>query len=61
MTTHKLKIDFLWQQHQPYYKDSQFGKFIMPWTRLHGIGVKMLFRYHGFSDLVDFYPLKYGI
>ncbi|MCC7430559.1 glycoside hydrolase [bacterium] len=37
MTTHKLKIAFLWHQHQPYYKDTQLGKFIMPWTRLHGI------------------------
>lgn len=30
-----LKIVFLWHQHQPYYKLED--KFILPWTRFHGV------------------------
>ena len=30
-----LKIVFLWHQHQPYYKMND--KFVLPWTRLHGV------------------------
>lgn len=33
----KLKIAFLWHQHQPHYKNVETGKFLMPWTRLHGV------------------------
>ncbi|KAA3601474.1 MAG: glycoside hydrolase [Calditrichaeota bacterium] len=33
----KLKIAFLWHQHQPHYKNVETGKFMMPWTRLHGV------------------------
>ncbi len=31
-----LRIIFLWHQHQPYYKDFETGRFVMPWVRLHG-------------------------
>lgn len=33
----KLKIAFLWHQHQPHYKNAETGNFLMPWTRLHGV------------------------
>lgn len=33
----KLKIGFLWHQHQPYYKDLLTGEYVLPWVRLHGI------------------------
>jgi alpha-amylase/alpha-mannosidase (GH57 family) len=32
-----LKVAFLWHQHQPYYKDFESGRFILPWVRLHGV------------------------
>jgi len=31
-----LRIVFLWHQHQPYYKDFESGKYVLPWVRLHG-------------------------
>lgn len=33
----KVKVAFLWHQHQPYYKDLMTGRYILPWVRLHGI------------------------
>ncbi len=35
MTDRPLSILFLWHMHQPFYKDSQSGTYIMPWVRLH--------------------------
>lgn len=35
MTENPLYIAFVWNQHQPYYKDKLNNEFIMPWTRLH--------------------------
>lgn len=32
----KLKVAFLWHQHQPYYKNI-VGYFQMPWVRFHGV------------------------
>jgi len=33
----KLDIAFLWHMHQPFYKDTLSGQYMMPWVRLHGI------------------------
>jgi alpha-amylase/alpha-mannosidase (GH57 family) len=33
----KLGVAFLWHMHQPYYKDTVAGKYMMPWVRLHGV------------------------
>ncbi len=32
-----LKVAFLWHMHQPYYKNIETGKFIMPWVRMHAV------------------------
>lgn len=32
-----LYITFLWHMHQPYYKNIETNKFILPWVRLHGV------------------------
>ena len=37
MTENPLYIAFVWNQHQPYYKDTQKNEFIMPWVRLHAV------------------------
>ncbi|MBU1319009.1 MAG: glycoside hydrolase [candidate division Zixibacteria bacterium] len=31
-----LKVVFLWHQHQPYYKDFETDRYVLPWVRLHG-------------------------
>ena len=31
-----LDIAFVWNQHQPFYRDTASGDLIMPWARLHG-------------------------
>ncbi len=33
----KLRVAILWHMHQPYYFNPQNDKFMMPWTRLHGL------------------------
>lgn len=30
-----LNVAFVWNQHQPFYQDTQTRAYIMPWTRLH--------------------------
>ena len=30
-----LYIAFVWNQHQPYYQDTEKREYIMPWVRLH--------------------------
>src|SRR3989338_684036 len=32
-----LGVAFLWHMHQPFYKDTLTGKYLMPWVRLHGV------------------------
>ena len=32
-----LYVTFLWHMHQPYYKNTETNKFILPWVRLHGV------------------------
>jgi len=36
-TKKKLGIAFLWHMHQPFYKDTVTGSYLLPWVRLHGI------------------------
>lgn len=31
-----LYVAFIWNQHQPSYKDAVTGAYVMPWVRLHG-------------------------
>ena len=31
-----IYISFLWHMHQPYYKNSFTGEYLLPWTLLHG-------------------------
>jgi alpha-amylase/alpha-mannosidase (GH57 family) len=33
----KLGVALLWHMHQPFYKDTLTGKYLLPWVRLHGI------------------------
>ena len=33
--THPLYVAVVWHMHQPYYKDSRSGEYILPWVRLH--------------------------
>ncbi|HPM43639.1 MAG TPA: glycoside hydrolase, partial [Candidatus Omnitrophota bacterium] len=33
----KLSVAFLWHMHQPFYKDTVTGEYLMPWVRLHGV------------------------
>lgn len=37
MNTNLPDIAFLWHMHQPFYKDSLAGKYLMPWARLHAV------------------------
>ncbi|MBN1384293.1 MAG: alpha-amylase/alpha-mannosidase [Elusimicrobia bacterium] len=30
-----LYIAFVWHQHQPYYKNPETGKYLLPWVRMH--------------------------
>lgn len=32
-----IYLSFLWHMHQPYYKNIETDKFILPWVRLHGV------------------------
>ncbi|PKM83678.1 MAG: glycoside hydrolase [Firmicutes bacterium HGW-Firmicutes-13] len=36
MSVKPLNIAFVWNQHQPFYKDTVKNEYIMPWVRLHG-------------------------
>jgi len=36
-STKKLSVAFLWHMHQPSYKDTVTGKYLMPWTRFHAV------------------------
>ena len=46
-----LNIAFVWNQHQPYYRDEQQGLFIMPWVRLHAAK-----DYYRMATLLEQYP-----
>lgn len=36
MSQRPLNIAFVWNQHQPFYKDTVKNEYFMPWVRLHG-------------------------
>ena len=35
--TYPLYVALVWHMHQPYYKDSQSGEYLLPWVRLHAV------------------------
>src|SRR5258707_4150177 len=46
-----IRILFLWQMHQPFYKDLVTGEYRLPWVRLHGLK-----DYYGMVKLLDEFP-----
>jgi len=34
---HRLPVVLLWHMHQPQYRDSLTGQYVLPWTYLHAI------------------------
>src|ERR1035437_5018343 len=46
-----LQITFLWHMHQPYYKNIETDKFILPWVRLHAVK-----DYYDMAAILDNYP-----
>ena len=46
-----LNIAFVWNQHQPFYRDEQQGLFIMPWVRLHAAK-----DYYRMASILEQYP-----
>ncbi|MGC8880030.1 MAG: glycoside hydrolase [Anaerolineae bacterium] len=48
---HPLYVAFVWHMHQPYYKDTTTGEYILPWTRLHGAK-----EYGHMAELLGQYP-----
>jgi len=46
-----LNLGFLWHQHQPYYKDLNSGKYLLPWVRLHAVK-----DYLDMVEILDNYP-----
>ncbi|MEI7639918.1 MAG: glycoside hydrolase family 57 protein [bacterium] len=46
-----LNVAFLWHMHQPYYKNTETNKFVLPWVRLHGVK-----DYYDMVSLLDKYP-----
>jgi len=56
-----LKVAFLWHMHQPYYKNIETGKFIMPWVRMHAVKdyydmVSVLDNYEGIKQTFNLVP-----
>jgi alpha-amylase/alpha-mannosidase (GH57 family) len=33
----RLRLGFLWHQHQPFYKNLLTGEYLLPWVRLHAV------------------------
>ncbi len=33
--SNRTGLTFIWHMHQPYYRDAETGKFLLPWVRLH--------------------------
>ena len=46
-----LYITFTWHMHQPYYKNIENNKFILPWVRLHAVK-----DYYDMAAILDNYP-----
>ncbi len=56
-----IYLSFLWHMHQPYYKNIETNKFILPWVRLHGVKdyydmVHILQKYHGIRQNFNLVP-----
>lgn len=47
----KLAIAFIWNQHQPFYQDTEREEYIMPWARLHAIK-----DYYSMAALLESFP-----
>lgn len=46
-----LHVAFVWNQHQPYYKDTVNNRYIMPWVRLHACK-----DYYQMAAILEHYP-----
>jgi alpha-amylase/alpha-mannosidase (GH57 family) len=46
-----LYVTFLWHMHQPYYRNIETGKFILPWVRMHAVK-----DYYDMLSILDKYP-----
>ena len=46
-----LYLTLLWHMHQPYYKNVETDKFILPWVRMHGVK-----DYYDMVSILDKYP-----
>lgn len=46
-----ISVGFLWHMHQPFYKDTVTGSYLMPWVRLHSIR-----GYYDMIALIGEYP-----
>lgn len=46
-----IKLAFLWHQHQPYYKNTLDGSYLLPWVRLHALK-----DYYGMVHLLSEFP-----
>ncbi len=46
-----LYVTFLWHMHQPYYKNIENNKFILPWVRMHAVK-----DYYDMVSILDRYP-----
>ena len=46
-----LSVAFVWNQHQPSYRDAGTGELIMPWVRLHAIK-----DYYQMAAILEDYP-----
>lgn len=51
MNGRPLHVAFVWNQHQPLYRDSLSGDMIMPWVRLHGSK-----DYYRMAEILEGYP-----
>ncbi len=47
----KLAVAFIWNQHQPFYQDTEKKEYIMPWTRLHASK-----DYYSMAALLECFP-----
>ncbi|MGD9604008.1 MAG: glycoside hydrolase, partial [Gammaproteobacteria bacterium] len=61
-TPAQLDLVFLWHMHQPDYRDPRDGRYVLPWTYLHGIKdytdmAAHLERHPGLRAVVNFVPV----
>lgn len=51
MSERPLYVAFVWNQHQPFYRDGESGELIMPWVRLHAAK-----DYYQMAAILERYP-----